>query len=157
MGFPLRLLAREIYDRVVKIKGENQVALITGEERIMPRDARWLLCTTESIPMERDVAFLAIDEVQLGTDPERGHIFTDRLLNARGREETMLLGSESLRPVIRSLLPEAEIITRPRFSKLTYAPPKKLSRLPPRSAIVAFSVEEVYAIAEMLRQSRGGA
>ena len=157
MGFPLRLLAREIYDRVVKVKGEANVALITGEERIAPPDARWLLCTTESIPMERDVAFMAIDEVQLGADTERGHIFTDRLLNARGREETMLLGSESLRPAIRALIPKAEIITRPRFSKLSFAPPKKLSRLPPRSAIVAFSVEQVYEIAEMLRQSKGGA
>ena len=157
MGFPLRLLAREIYDRVVKIKGERNVALITGEERIAPPEARWLLCTTESIPMDRDVAFMAIDEAQLGADPERGHIFTDRILNARGREETILLGSESLRPAIRALLPKAEIITRPRFSKLSFAPPKKLSRLPPRSAIVAFSIEQVYEIAEMLRQSRGGA
>ena len=156
MGFPLRLLAREIYDRVVKIKGERNVALITGEERIAPPDARWLLCTTESIPMDKDVAFMAIDEAQLGADPDRGHIFTDRILNARGREETMLLGSESLRPAIRSLLPKADIITRPRFSKLSFTPAKKLSRLPPRSAIVAFSVEQVYEIAEMLRQSRGG-
>ncbi len=157
MGFPLRLLAREIYDRVVKIKGERNVALITGEERIAPPDARWLLCTTESIPMNRDIAFMAIDEAQLGADPERGHIFTDRILNARGREETILLGSESLRPAIHALLPKAEIITRPRFSKLSFAPPKKLSRLPLRSAIVAFSVEQVYEIAEMLRQSKGGA
>jgi ATP-dependent RNA helicase SUPV3L1/SUV3 len=157
IGFPLRLLAREIYDRVVAVKGAKHVALVTGEERIVPADAQWWLCTTESIPMEKDVAFVAIDEIQLGADPERGHIFTDRLLNARGREETMLLGSESVKPLIKSLLPAAEIITRPRFSKLTFTPPKKLSRLPPRSAIVAFSVEEVYAIAEMLRQSRGGA
>jgi ATP-dependent RNA helicase SUPV3L1/SUV3 len=157
MGFPLRLLAREIYDRVVKIKGAKHVALITGEERIAPAGAQWLLCTTESIPMDKDVAFVAIDEIQLGSDFERGHIFTDRLLNARGREETMLLGSESVKPLIHALLPEAEIITRPRFSKLSFTPPKKLSRLPARSAIVAFSVEEVYAIAEMLRQSRGGA
>ncbi|MFM9851708.1 MAG: helicase-related protein [Sphingomonadaceae bacterium] len=157
IGFPLRLLAREIYDRVVKIKGARNVALITGEERIAPPDAKWLLCTTESMPLEKDVAFVAIDEVQLGNDPERGHIFTDRLLNSRGREETMLLGSESLKPLIRSLLPKTEIITRPRFSKLSFTPPKKLSRLPARSAVVAFSVEEVYRIAEMLRQSRGGA
>ena len=157
IGFPLRLLAREVYDRVVAIKGPKEVALVTGEEKIMPPGARWLLCTTESMPVGRDVAFAAIDEAQLGVDPERGHVFTDRLLNVRGREETMILGSESLRPIIRALVPEAEIITRPRFSQLRYAGPKKLSRLPPRSAIVAFSAEEVYAIAEIIRRTRGGA
>ena len=157
MGFPLRLLAREIYDRVVAIKGASQVALITGEERIEPANARWYCCTVESMPMDRDFAFVAIDEAQLGADPERGHIFTDRLLHARGREETMILGSESLRPLIKSLLPETEIISRPRFSTLSYAGTKKLSRLPKRSAIVAFSVEQVYAAAEMLRRLRGGA
>jgi ATP-dependent RNA helicase SUPV3L1/SUV3 len=156
MGFPLRLLAREIYDRVVAIKGAASVGLITGEEKILPTNARWLLCTAESMPLDRDVAFVALDEAQLGADPERGHIFTDRLLNARGREETMLLGSESLRPMVRALVPEAEIVTRPRFSKLSFAGAKKLSRLPPRSAIIAFSVEEVYAIAELLRRTRGG-
>ena len=119
MGFPLRLLAREIYDRVVALKGPEQVALITGEERIEPANARYFCCTAESMPMERDFAFVAIDEAQLAADPERGHIFTDRILNARGREETMILGSESLRPLIRKLLPEAEIITRPRFSSST--------------------------------------
>jgi ATP-dependent RNA helicase SUPV3L1/SUV3 len=153
MGFPLRLLAREIYDRVVAIKGPKEVGLITGEEKILPEGARWLLCTAESMPVDRDVAFVALDEVQLGADSERGHVFTDRLLNARGREETMFLGSESVKPLIRSLLPEAEIITRPRFSKLSYAGIKKLSRLPPRSAIVAFSAEEVYTIAEMIRRA----
>jgi ATP-dependent RNA helicase SUPV3L1/SUV3 len=157
IGFPLRLLAREVYDRVVAIKGPKEVALITGEEKIMPPGARWLLCTAESMPVGRDVAFAALDEAQLGVDPERGHVFTDRLLNMRGREETMILGSESLRPIIRALVPEAEIITRPRFSQLSYAGPKKLSRLPPRSAIVAFSAEEVYAIAEIIRRTRGGA
>lgn len=157
IGFPLRLLAREVYDRVVAMKGPKEVALITGEEKIMPPGARWLLCTAESMPIGRDVAFAALDEAQLGIDPERGHVFTDRLLNVRGREETMILGSESLRPIIRALIPEAEIITRPRFSQLTYAGPKKLSRLPPRSAIVAFSAEEVYAIAELIRRTRGGA
>ncbi len=157
MGFPLRLLAREVYDRVVAIKGAAHVGLITGEEKIMPPDARWLLCTAESMPVERDVAFVALDEAQLGVDEERGHIFTDRMLRARGREETMILGSESLRPMIRALLPDAEIITRPRFSKLSYAGVKKLSRLPPRSAIVAFSADQVYAVAEMLRRARGGA
>ncbi len=156
IGFPLRLLAREVYDRVVAIKGANRVALITGEEKITPPDARWLLCTAESMP-DRDVAFVGIDEAQLGADPERGHVFTDRLLRARGREETMILGSEALRPMIKTLVPRAEIVNRPRFSTLTYAGAKKISRLPKRSAIVAFSAEEVYAVAEMLRRLRGGA
>jgi ATP-dependent RNA helicase SUPV3L1/SUV3 len=157
IGFPLRLLAREVYDRVVKLKGEKQVALITGEEKILPKDARWFLCTAESMPMERDFAFVALDEAQLGMDPERGHVFTDRMLHARGREETMILGSEALAPMVRALLPKAEIIGRPRFSTLSYVAPTKLSRLPPRSAIVAFSAEQVYAVAEMLRRMRGGA
>jgi ATP-dependent RNA helicase SUPV3L1/SUV3 len=157
IGFPLRLLAREVYDRVVRLKGENRVALITGEEKILPRDARWFLCTAESMPMDRDLAFVAVDEAQLGADPERGHVFTDRMLHARGREETMILGSETLAPMVRALLPKAEIIGRPRFSTLTYAGASKLSRLPPRSAIVAFSAEQVYAVAEMLRRMRGGA
>jgi len=157
IGFPLRLLAREVYDRVVALKGAKEVALITGEEKILPAEARWLLCTAESMPTDREVSFVALDEAQLGADPERGHVFTDRLLNARGREETMILGSESLRPIVRSLVPEAEIIGRPRFSTLSYAGAKKISRLPKRSAIVAFSAEEVYAVAEMLRRLRGGA
>jgi ATP-dependent RNA helicase SUPV3L1/SUV3 len=157
MGFPLRLLAREIYDRVVAIKGPKEVALITGEERIEPVGARWYLCTAESMPVEREFSFAALDEAQLGADPERGHIFTDRMLHVRGRDETMILGSESLRPMIRKLIPDAEIISRPRFSTLSYAGAKKLSRLPPRSAIVAFSVEQVYAAAELLRRLRGGA
>jgi ATP-dependent RNA helicase SUPV3L1/SUV3 len=157
IGFPLRLLAREVYDRVAKMKGEGRVALITGEEKILPKDARWFLCTAESMPMERDFAFVAVDEAQLGADPERGHVFTDRMLHARGREETMILGSETLAPMVRALLPKAEIIGRPRFSTLSYAGPSKLSRLPPRSAIVAFSAEQVYAVAEMLRRMRGGA
>ena len=157
IGFPLRLLAREIYDRVVAIKGPAQVALLTGEERIMPPDARYLLGTMEALPVDRDVAFVGIDEAQLGADPERGHVFTDRLLRARGREETMILGSATIRGLVRDLVPEAEIVTRPRFSTLSYAGTSKLSRLPKRSAIVAFSAEEVYAIAEMLRRFSGGA
>ncbi|MBS0478569.1 MAG: helicase, partial [Proteobacteria bacterium] len=157
IGFPLRLLAREVYDRVVAIKGESRVALITGEERIVPPDARWFLCTAESMPTDKEVSFVALDETQLGADPERGHVFTDRLLRAGGRDETMILGSETLRPMIRALIPEAEIVERPRFSTLSYAGAKKLSRLPKRSAIVAFSAEEVYAVAEMLRRLRGGA
>ena len=157
IGFPLRLLAREVYDRVVAIKGERSVALITGEEKIVPADARYFLCTAESMPTDKDVAFVALDEAQIGVDPERGHVFTDRMLGARGREETLILGSEALRPMVRSLLPKAEVVTRPRFSTLSYAGATKLSRLPPRSAIVAFSAEEVYAVAEMLRRFRGGA
>lgn len=158
IGFPLRLLAREVYDRVVKLKGEKSVALITGEERIEPGDARYFCCTAEAMPrLGGGHAFVALDEAQLSADRERGHVFTDRLLNARGREETMLLGSSTLEPMIRALIPKAEIVTRPRFSTLTYAGAKKLSRLPPRSAVVAFSTEQVYAMAEMLRRFRGGA
>ncbi len=169
IGFPLRLLAREVYDRVcAMMKGENQVALLTGEERIVPPQARYFLCTAESMPVptgdshhdgefQRDFAFAAIDEAQLGIDPERGHVFTDRMLRARGREETLILGSDTLKPVVRQLLPEAEIVSRPRFSTLRYAGNVKLSRLPPRSAVVAFSAEQVYALAEMLRRFKGGA
>jgi ATP-dependent RNA helicase SUPV3L1/SUV3 len=163
IGFPLRLLAREVYDRVVAIKGESQVALLTGEERIVPPQARYFLSTAESMPVgnegddKRDFAFAAIDEAQLGADPERGHVFTDRMLRARGREETLILGSDTLRPIVRELLPEAEIVSRPRFSTLRYSGSVKLSRLPPRSAVVAFSAEQVYALAEMLRRFKGGA
>ena len=158
MGFPLRLLAREVYDRVRAIKGDKQVALITGEERIEPPDARYFLCTAEAMPRTvGEHAFVAIDEAQLGADPERGHIFTDRLLHARGREETMILGSATLEPMVRALIPKAEITTRPRFSTLSHAGICKLSRLPKRSAVVAFSVEQVYAMAEALRRFRGGA
>jgi ATP-dependent RNA helicase SUPV3L1/SUV3 len=157
IGFPLRLLARENYDRVVAMKGVENVALVTGEERIVPPKARWFLCTAESMPLERETAFVALDEAQLGADPERGHVFTDRLLRARGREETMILGSDALRPMVRALVKDAEIIGRPRFSTLSYAGARKLSRLPRRSAIVAFSAEEVYAVAEAIRRMRGGA
>jgi ATP-dependent RNA helicase SUPV3L1/SUV3 len=157
IGFPLRLLAREVYDRVVAHKGAEHVALITGEEKIIPNTARYFLCTAESMPVDKDVSFLALDEAQMGIDEERGHVFTDRLLHARGRDETMILGSAALAPLVRQLLPQAEIISRPRFSTLSYAAPKKLSRLPKRAAIVCFSTEEVYAIAEMIRRQRGGA
>jgi ATP-dependent RNA helicase SUPV3L1/SUV3 len=157
MGFPLRLLAREIYDRVVRLKGPDSVALVTGEEKIVPPHARWFLCTAESMPLDREFAFVGLDEAQLGADPERGHVFTDRLLRARGREETMILGSDALKPMLKALVPDAEVIGRPRFSTLSYAGAKKLSRLPRRSAIVAFSAEEVYAVAEALRRLRGGA
>lgn len=157
IGFPLRLLAREVYDRVVAIKGADKVALITGEERIDPPGARWKLCTVEAMDRDADVSFVALDEAQLGADRERGHVFTDRLLHARGRDETMILGSSALAPMVEALVPEAEVISRPRFSTLSHAGPVKLSRLPPRSAVVAFSAEEVYAVAEMLRRFRGGA
>lgn len=158
MGFPLRLLAREVYDRVRAIKGDKQVALITGEERIEPPDARYFLCTAEAMPRTvGEVGFVALDEAQLGADPERGHIFTDRLLHARGRDETMILGSATLEPMVRALIPKAEITSRPRFSTLSHAGVCKLSRLPKRSAVVAFSVEQVYAMAEALRRFRGGA
>ncbi len=157
MGFPLRLLAREVYDRVVALRGEAQVGLITGEEKILPPTAKYLLTTVESMPVDNRAAFVAVDEVQLGSDPERGHVFTDRLLRARGYAETMFLGSDSMGGLVRTLAPDAEIIGRPRFSTLSYAGHKKLSRLPRRSAIVAFSAEEVYAIAEALRRLRGGA
>jgi ATP-dependent RNA helicase SUPV3L1/SUV3 len=158
MGFPLRLLAREVYDRVRAIKGDKQVALITGEERIEPPDARYFLCTAEAMPRTAgEHAFVAIDEAQLGADPERGHIFTDRLMYARGREETMILGSATLEPMVKALIPKAEVTSRPRFSTLSHAGICKLSRLPKRSAVVAFSVEQVYAMAEALRRFRGGA
>lgn len=158
MGFPLRLLAREVYDRVRAIKGDNAVALITGEERIEPKDARYFCCTMEAMDrLGGGHAFVGIDEAQIGADPERGHIFTDRLLNARGREETMVLGSATLQPIVKQMMPRAEMVERPRFSTLTHAGSAKLSRLPRRSAIVAFSTEQVYAMAEMLRRFRGGA
>lgn len=158
IGFPLRLLAREVYDRVCHNKGEANVALITGEERIEPPGARYLLCTIEAMPvLDRSLAFIGLDEIQLAADRERGHVFTDRLLHARGREETMFLGSATAAPLIKALVPGVEVVSRPRFSTLSHAGSKKLSRIPPRSAIVAFSAEQVYAIAEMLRRFRGGA
>lgn len=162
MGFPLRLLAQEVFERVRAIKGDKQVALITGEQRIEPPDARYFCCTVEAMPRARlegpgAAAFVAVDEAQLGADRERGHVFTDRILNARGREETLVLGSATLAPVLRALEPGAEFIERPRFSTLKHLGARKLSRLPPRSAIVAFSTEQVYAVAETLRRFRGGA
>ncbi len=156
MGFPLRLLARENYDRVRRLKGERATALITGEERIVPPNPRYFLCTVEAMPLDRRVDFLALDEVQLCTDPERGHIFTERLLRARGEEETMLLGAETIAPIIRKLVPEAVFVRRPRLSRLTYAGRKKLARLPPRSAVIAFSAANLYALAELIRRQRGG-
>ena len=157
MGFPLRLLAREIYDRIVVLRGEPAVALITGEEKRIPAGARYFVCTTEAMPAGRPVAFLAVDEIQLCADPERGHVFTDRLLRARGEQETMFLGSETIRPLIRRLVPEAEIVTRPRFSTLAHAGQTKLTRMPRRSAVVAFRTSDVYRLAEILRRHKGGA
>ncbi len=157
IGFPLRLLAREVYDRVVRLKGAPQVALVTGEERIVPPGARYFLCTAESMPTDRTFPFVALDEAQMGADPERGHVFTNAMLHMRGTSETMILGAETLRPLVRRLLPDAQIQHRPRFSSLLAVEPRKLSRLPARSAIIAFGAEDVYALAEMLRRHKGGA
>ena len=157
IGLPLRLLAREVYDKVVRQKGARAAALVTGEEKIVPDGARYFVCTVEAMPLDRPVEFMAIDEIQLATDPDRGHIFTHRLLHARGLGETMLLGADTMRPLLRRLLPHAEIVRRERLSTLSYAGPKKLTKLPKRTAIVAFSAEEVYAIAELIRRQRGGA
>ena len=156
IGFPLRLLARENYDRIVRIKGASQVALITGEEKIAPPGARYFVCTVESMPLDRTVSFLAVDEIQMAADPERGHFFTNRLLEARGTAETMLLGADTIRPVLNRLLPDIDVVARPRFSNLSYVGPKKATRLPRRSAVVGFSANEVYAIAELIRRQRGG-
>jgi len=157
IGLPLRLLAREVYDRIVKLRGARAVALITGEEKIVPPHPHYYVCTVEAMPLTREVEFLAVDEIQLCADPQRGHVFTQRLLHARGRYETMFLGSGAIAPLIRRLLPDAEIQTRERFSRLTYAGSKKLTRLPRRTAVVAFSTDAVYAIAELIRRQRGGA
>ena len=157
IGLPLRLLAREIYDRIVKLRGPRSVALITGEEKIVPPRATYFVCTVEAMPLNREVEFLAVDEIQLCADPGRGHIFTHRLLHARGKSETMFMGAAAMAPLIRRLLPHAEFVTRERFSNLTYDGSKKLTRLPPRSAVVAFSADAVYAIAELIRRQRGGA
>jgi len=156
IGFPLRLLARENYDRMVARKGARHVALITGEEKIVPPDARWFSCTVEAMPLDRDAEFVAVDEIQLCADPDRGHVFTDRLLHARGLVETMFLGAETIRTLLHRLVPQASIETRPRMSQLVHAGPAKLSKLPPRTAVVAFSAQEVYAIAELIRRRRGG-
>ena len=156
IGFPLRLLARENYDKVVREKGPGAVALVTGEEKIIPSNPRWWICTVESMPLEKSVEFLAIDEIQLCADPDRGHVFTDRLLFARGRSETMFMGSDTAAGLIRQLVPDVVIESRPRFSTLQHTGQTKLTRLPRRSAIVAFSVNEVYGIAELVRRQRGG-
>lgn len=157
IGLPLRLLAREVYDKIKTRVGADKVALITGEEKIKPERARYWVSTVEAMPRDVDVDFLAIDEIQLCADPERGHVFTDRLLHARGRSETLLLGAQTMREAISDLIPGANFISRPRLSKLSYSGEKKITRLPARSAIVAFSAQDVYAIAELIRRQRGGA
>lgn len=157
IGLPLRLLAREVYDRVVAAKGEAVAALITGEEKIVPETARYFVCTAEAMPLDKAVEFVAVDEIQVARDLDRGHVFTERMLNARGFGETMLLGADTMRPMIRKLVPDAEITHRERMSTLAYSGPKKITKLPKRSAVVAFSADEVYAIAELLRRHRGGA
>ena len=157
IGLPLRLLAREVYDRVVRLKGAGDVALVTGEEKIIPKSPRFWVCTVEAMPLDIRVACLVIDEIQLCHDPERGHVFTDRLLHARGEEETLFLGAETMRGLIQKFVPKTWFDTRPRFSDLAYAGAKKLTRLPRRSAIVGFSAEDVYSIADIIRRQRGGA
>ncbi|MFL5154822.1 MAG: helicase-related protein [Microvirga sp.] len=157
IGLPLRLLAREVYQKVVDKAGEHNVALVTGEEKIKPDKPRYWISTVEAMPRDLDLAFVAVDEIQLAADLDRGHVFTDRLLNQRGREETLLIGSATMRPLVEVLVPGVHVISRPRLSKLSFAGEKKISRLPSRSAIVAFSAEEVYAIAELIRRQRGGA
>ncbi len=157
IGFPLRLLARENYDKAVLQLGKSQVALVTGEEKIIPPNAKYFCCTVESMPLEKSFAFVAIDEIQLAADPDRGYIFTDRILNARGSEETVFLGAETIKPLLQKILPKCSIEIRPRLSVLSYVGIKKITRLKPRSAVVAFSVPEVYKIAELVRTKKGGA
>jgi ATP-dependent RNA helicase SUPV3L1/SUV3 len=157
IGLPLRLLAREVYDRIVALRGPSVVALVTGEERIVPPRAAWWVCTVEAMPVDLGVDFLAVDEIQLCADPDRGHIFTDRLLHARGLHETLFLGSDTMRGRIASLVPGTKFLARDRFSDLRYTGARKISRMPARSAIVGFSVEDVYAIAELFRRQKGGA
>jgi len=157
IGLPLRLLAREVYNRISTRIGADKVALVTGEERLVPPHPRYWVATVEAMPLDMPVDCLAIDEIQVATDFDRGHVFTDRILSARGRSETLLLGAATMAPIIRRLLPDAEIIHRPRLSTLLWAGSKKITRQPRRTAIVAFSASEVYAIAELMRRERGGA
>jgi ATP-dependent RNA helicase SUPV3L1/SUV3 len=156
IGLPLRLLAREVYDRIVAQRGPSVVALVTGEERIVPDRAAYWVCTVEAMPLDIGADFVAVDEIQLCADPERGHVFTDRLLRARGLHETLFLGAQTMRPAIAGLVKGVQFLKRDRLSTLTYTGSKKISRLPERSAIVGFSVENVYAIAELIRRTKGG-
>lgn len=157
IGLPLRLLAREVYNKIAARTGEASVALVTGEEKIKPKNPRYWVSTVEAMPRDLDVSFLAVDEVQIAADLERGHVFTDRILNRRGRDETLLLGAATMRPIIERLLPGVSMITRPRLSQLEFAGDRKITRQPRRTAIVAFSADEVYAIAELIRRQHGGA
>ena len=157
IGLPLRLLAREVYNKIAARAGVDNVALITGEEKIKPKAPRFWVSTVEAMPRDLDVSFLAVDEIQIAADLERGHVFTDRMLNRRGRDETLLLGAATMRPIIERLLPGASIVTRPRLSQLEFAGDRKITRQPRRTAIVAFSADEVYAIAELIRRQHGGA
>lgn len=157
IGLPLRLLAREVYNKIAARAGEASVALVTGEEKIKPKNPRYWVSTVEAMPRDLDVSFLAVDEVQIAADLERGHVFTDRILNRRGRDETLLLGAATMRPIIERLLPGVSMITRPRLSQLEFAGDRKITRQPRRTAIVAFSADEVYAIAELIRRQHGGA
>jgi ATP-dependent RNA helicase SUPV3L1/SUV3 len=156
IGLPLRLLAREVYDRIVAQRGPSVVGLVTGEERIVPDRCQYWVCTVEAMPLDIGADFVAVDEIQLCADPDRGHVFTDRLLRARGLHETLFLGAETMRAVIAGLVPGVTFLKRERFSELTYTGSKKISRMPERSAIVGFSVENVYAIAELIRRTKGG-
>ena len=156
IGFPLRLLAREIFDKCIGKVGPEKVALITGEEKIIPKSPKYYICTVESMPKEIAVDFVAVDEIQMCTDHERGHIFTDRLFEARGDKLTMFLGSHTMKSVIKSLIDDVQFVSRERYSKLTYSGYKKISRLNPKTALIAFSVEDVYAIAELVRRQKGG-
>lgn len=156
-GLPLRLLAREVYEKCVKKIGSDKVALITGEEKIIPNSADFFICTVESMPKDKIVDFVAVDEIQMCADKERGHIFTDRLLNSRGEKLTMFLGSQVMKNIIQDLVDNVEFEKKERFSKLSYSGYKKISRLDRKTAIIAFSIEEVYAIAELVRRQKGGA
>jgi len=157
IGFPLRLLAREVYDKIIKKIDPSKVALITGEEKIIPINAKYYLCTVESMPIDKNLEFVAVDEIQMCADHERGHIFTDRLLNLRGEKLTMLMGSNTIKNIIAKLDEDTEFINKERLSKLSYVGHKKVSRIDRKTAIIAFSAEEVYAIAELVRRQKGGA
>jgi len=157
IGFPLRLLAREVYDKIIKKIDPSKVALITGEEKIIPINAKYYLCTVESMPIDKNLEFVGVDEIQMCADRERGHIFTDRLLNLRGEKLTMLMGSNTIKNIIAKLDEDTEFINKERLSKLSYVGHKKISRIDRKTAIIAFSAEEVYAIAELVRRQKGGA
>ena len=157
IGFPLRLLAREVYDKVIKKISLDKVALITGEEKIIPPNAKYYLCTVESMPIDKELDFVGVDEIQMCSDHERGHIFTDRLLNLRGTKLTMFMGSNTIKNIVSKLNEDVEFIFKNRLSKLIYAGHKKISRIQTKTAIIAFSAEEVYAIAELIRRQKGGA